>query len=180
MLQTDKSLVNPFRSFKVEDFNIFYELIGMFGGVYTILAWQGTQGFNSSAASAHEQKMGGMLGNWRGMVFEVMQTLLAICALTYMTNHDFALPARPRCRRSDQQRPRGERTAETEYLKTQMRVPLALAHFLPIGIRGIFGALMFFLACTNDVSYLHSWGSIVVQDVIMPFRKTALSPKPLI
>jgi SSS family solute:Na+ symporter len=35
---------------------------------------------------------------------------------------------------------------------------------------------MFFLACTNDVSYLHSWGSIVTQDVIMPFRNKTLSP----
>jgi SSS family solute:Na+ symporter len=36
---------------------------------------------------------------------------------------------------------------------------------------------MFFLACTNDVSYLHSWGSIVAQDVVMPFRDKPLSPK---
>jgi SSS family solute:Na+ symporter len=36
---------------------------------------------------------------------------------------------------------------------------------------------MFFLACTNDVSYLHSWGSIVAQDVVMPFRNRPLSPK---
>jgi SSS family solute:Na+ symporter len=171
----DKSLVNPFRSFKVEDFNIYYELIGMFCGVYYILAWQGTQGFNSSAASAHEQKMGGILGNWRGMVFEVMQTLLAICAVTYMTGHDFAGGAAKVQELINNVH--GANTAETDYLRTQMRVPLALAHFLPIGIKGIFAALMFFLACTNDVSYLHSWGSIVVQDVIMPFRKTPLSPE---
>ena len=68
-------------------------------------------------------------------------------------------------------------TVDASYLREQMRVPIALAHFLPVGIKGIFGATMFFLACTNDVSYLHSWGSIVAQDVILPFRKTALSPK---
>jgi solute:Na+ symporter, SSS family len=171
----DKSLVNPFRSFKVEDFNIWFELIGIFGGVYTVMAWQGTQAFNCSAASAHEQKMGGILGSWRGLVFEVMQTLLAICALTYMTNHDFAGGAQHVNDLVAQIH--GANIHEQEYLQTQMRVPIALAYFLPIGIKGIFAALMFFLACTNDVSYLHSWGSIVVQDVIMPFRNKPLTPK---
>ena len=171
----DHSLVNPFRSFKVEDFNIFFELIGIFSGVYTVLAWQGTQGFNSSAASAHEQKMGGILGSWRGLVFEVMQVLLGICALTYMSNHDFAAGAAQVIDLVS--RVHGANPQEAAYLQTQMRVPLALAHFLPIGIKGIFAAIMFFLACTNDVSYLHSWGSIVTQDVIMPIRNKPLSPE---
>jgi len=156
-----KSMVNPFHSFKLENFNVWYELIGIFGGVYTIMAWQGTQAFNCSAASAHEQKMGGMLGSWRGMVFEVMQTLLAICAVTYLTNHDFSTGAAHVQKLIDNVH--GSNSAETDYLRTQMRIPLALAYFLPIGIKGIFAALMFFLACTNDVSYLHSWGSIVAQ-----------------
>jgi len=171
----DKSLINPFRSFKVADFNIYFDIIGMIGGIYTTMAWQGTQAFNASAASAHEQKMGGMLGSWRGLVFEVMQALLAICALTYLTNHDFSAGAAQVQHMVAQIH--GANKPEQDYLQSQMRVPLALAHFLPIGIKGIFAALMFFLACTNDVSYLHSWGSIVAQDVIMPFRKKPFSPK---
>jgi SSS family solute:Na+ symporter len=166
----DQSLVNPFHTSAVRDFNVWFALIAIFTGIYSAGAWQGTAGFNCSAASPHEQKMGGILGNWRGLVFEVMQTLLAICALTYMTDRAFAGGA-------------AAVTASVDaihgghYLKEQMRVPIALAHFLPIGIKGIFAAIMFFLACTNDVSYLHSWGAIVAQDVILPFRRTALSPK---
>ncbi len=171
----DHSLVNPFRSFKVEDFNIWFELIGLFGGIYTIMAWQGTQAFNCSAASAHEQKMGGILGSWRGMVFEVMQMLLGICALTYLTSHDFSHGAAEV--NAMVASIHGANPQEADYLQTQMRVPMALAHFLPVGIKGIFAALMFFLACTNDVSYLHSWGSIVAQDVVMPFRNRPLSPR---
>jgi SSS family solute:Na+ symporter len=170
-----QSLINPFRSFKVEDFNIWFQLIGIFGGVYIILAWQGTQGFNCSAASAHEQKMGGILGGWRGLVFEVMQTLLAVCALTYLTHGDFLRGAGEV--RDLVTKIHGSNPQEAAYLQQQMRVPIALAHFLPIGIKGIFASLMFFLACSNDVSYLHSWGSIVAQDVVMPFRSKPLSPK---
>ena len=171
----DQSMVNPFRAFKVADFNVWFEMIGIFGGVYTVMAWQGTQGFNASAASPHEQKMGGILGTWRGLVFEVMQTLLAICALTYLTSHDFSAGAV----HVNQliANIHGANPAERDYLQTQMRVPLALAYFLPIGIKGIFAALMFFLACTNDVSYLHSWGSIVAQDVVLPWREKPLSPR---
>ena len=170
----DQSLINPFRAFKVEDFNVWFELIGAFSAIYGVMAWQGTQGFNCSAASPHEQKMGGILGVG-ALVFEVMQTLLAICALTFLTNPDFAHGANHVNELVAQIH--GANSAEAAYLQTQMRVPIALAYFLPIGIKGIFAALMFFLACTNDVSYLHSWGSIVAQDVVMPFRDKPLSPK---
>ena len=97
--------------------------------------------------------MAGILGVWRGLIFEVMQTLLAICALTYMSHPDFAGGAH--------QVATAVAKIPDSYLQEQMRVPIAMAHFLPMGIKGIFAALMFFLACTNDVSYLHSWGSIV-------------------
>ena len=171
----NQSYVNPFRTSEVKDFNIWFALIGMFTGVYIAGAWQGTAGFNCSAASAHEQKMGGILGNWRGLVFEVMQTLLAICALTYMTDHAFAGGAASV--QASLSHIQTSRIADGATLQEQMRVPVALSHFLPVGIKGIFAALMFFLACTNDVSYLHSWGSILAQDVILPFRKKALTPK---
>jgi SSS family solute:Na+ symporter len=171
----NQSLVNPFRTSEVKDFNIWFKLIGIFAGIYTAGAWQGTAGFNCSAASAHEQKMGGILGSWRGLVFEVMQTLLAICALTFMTSHAFAPGAA--AVNAKLATIHSTATVSGPYLQEQMRVPVALAHFLPVGIKGIFAALMFFLACTNDVSYLHSWGSIVAQDMILPFRKKALTPK---
>ncbi|MDB5325894.1 MAG: hypothetical protein JWM57_1463 [Phycisphaerales bacterium] len=166
----NQSLLNPFKTSQVTDFNFYFVLIGIIGGIYGAMAWQGTAGFNASAASAHEQKMGSILGSWRGMVFEVMQTLLAICALTYMTSAAYA--------------PAAAETAKAvaavsggPYLQGEMRVPIALGHFLPIGVKGVFAALMFFLACTNDVSYLHSWGSIIAQDVILPFRRTAISTR---
>ena len=149
----DQSLINPLHSFKIHDFNIWFDLIGIFGGVYTVMAWQGAQGFNAPAASPQEQKMGNILGNWRALVFEVMQTLLAICSLTFMINHDFSRGAE-----SVNQiigRVHADNPLERAYLQTQMYVPIALAYFLPIGIKGIFAALMFFLACTNDVSFLH-------------------------
>ena len=35
--------------------------------MYAAMSWQGTQGYNSSAKSAHEAKMGSVLGIFRNL-----------------------------------------------------------------------------------------------------------------
>lgn len=59
----------------------------------------------------------------------------------------------------------------------QMRVPMTLKYILPIGITGIFCALCVFLMISTDTTYLHSWGSIIVQDVILPIRNKPFTPR---
>jgi SSS family solute:Na+ symporter len=64
-----------------------------------------------------------------------------------------------------------------ETVRNQMRAPLALTTLLPPGLIGAFAAVMFAAFVTTHDTYLHSWGSVFVQDVILPFRKKPLSPK---
>ena len=98
-----------------------------------------------------------------------MITLLGVCAYTYMTHPDFAQGA-------------GEVNAlvaqiDSPQIQKQMKVPLALAHLLPVGVKGVLCAIMMFAMLAVDGSYLHSWGSIFIQDVVLPFRKKPFTPR---
>ncbi len=63
-------------------------------------------------------------------------------------------------------------------IHNQMRVPLTLRHMLPIGVTGVLCAIAIFLMISTDTTYMHSWGSIIVQDVILPLRgRSFKSPK---
>lgn len=52
----------------------------------------------------------------------------------------------------------------------QMLVPLAIQYILPVGLLGLFCAVCVFLMISTDTTYLHSWGSILVQDMVVPLR----------
>ncbi len=165
----DASTINPFHTGKVPDFNVWSYLIGVFGAFYTYLSWQCTQGFNSSARSPHEQKMGGIIGSWRGVPQGLAITLLGLASLAVLRLPEFASKAAiiNDCLRR----------IPNETVRGQMMLPVAMAHVLPIGIKGLFGTIMLFISFTCHDTYMHSWGSIFIQDVYMPIKNKALSPE---
>ena len=59
---------------------------------------------------------------------------------------------------------------------TQMRVPATIRSILPTGLVGLFCAMALFLMLSTDTTYLHGWASVIVQDFILPLRRTAWSP----
>ncbi len=81
-----KSMLNPFDVHFLRDFNLFYVLVNFLGYALNIMSWQGSQGYNASAMTPHEQKMGAVLGNWRTGFSTMMFILLAVAAYTFL-NH---------------------------------------------------------------------------------------------
>lgn len=164
------SLINPFKTSHVKDFNFWYFLIGLFGGAYSALSWQGAQAYNTSAKSAHEAKMGGMLGSWRGIPQNI--ALLLIPVVAYMVMHHPAFAAKAGAVNATLA------TVDTSAIRSQLTVPMVLIQILPKGLVGAFVALMLAAFISTHDTYMHSWGSIFIQDVIMPFRKKTVSSRP--
>ena len=166
-----RSLLNPFDTTAIPDFNIWYVLIGLFGLIYLHMSWQGNQGYNASALNAHEAKMGKILANWRNYAQSLVFLLLGIAAVTYLRAPAFA---------AGQEEVRATlSTIGSAQVRTQMLVPAALGQMLPVGVTGCLAAMMLFLMVSTDTTYLHSWGSIFVQDVLLPLRgeRPPLSPR---
>ena len=167
----DTSFVNPFHATGAKNFNTYYFLMGIVMGVYAYQSWQGTSGFNSSAKSPHEQKMGMMLAMFRQWPSTVLIAMTAICAIAVMD---------PKMTQFASIAAKANFTlngVSTEYLKNQMMVPAALAAILPIGLKGIFATAMLFFSFTCHDSYMHAWGTIFIQDVVMPIREKLRKPR---
>jgi len=163
------SLINPFKTSQVDDFNFWYFLIGLIGFVYNFMSWQGTQAYNSSASSAHEAKMAQVLGNWRNYPRNLFLVFIPVITITVMHHVDFSFIA------AKVNAILG--TIESSEIQSQVRVPLVLRFLLPTGLLGAFAAVMLSAFISTHDTYLHSWGSIFIQDVIMPFRKQPFAPK---
>ena len=159
----NSSRINPFKTSHVEDFNFGYFLIGLIGIMYGALSWQGSQGYSSSAKNAHEAKMGSVLAGFRGMPQGQFMFLVPVLVYVYMNHPDFQSVA--------DSVNASLSTMPTDTLRSQMRAPFVLSEVLPVGLLGAFAALMLAAFISTHDTYLHSWGSIFIQDVIMPFRK---------
>jgi len=158
----DASLINPYHTSQVEDFNFWYFLIGVLGLIYGKMSWQGTQGYNSSASSAHEAKMGETIGMWKLAPQNLFLVFVPIVIYTVLHHPDFAtLAGTVEARLAE---------IDREALRSQLRAPLVLTQILPHGLLGLFAAVMLAAAISTDDTYLHSWGSIFVQDVLLPLR----------
>jgi SSS family solute:Na+ symporter len=163
------SLVDPYHASQVADFNFWYFLIGVIGVVYTWMSWQGTQGYNASAKSAHEARMAWVLYAWRMIPQTLVLLVIAVVAYAVLHNADFA---------GEAARANAViRGAGAPMIQSQLRVPVVLSQLLPPGLMGAFTAVMLATALTCKSAYMHSWGSIFVQDVFIPLRGKPLEPR---
>jgi len=159
----DASLINPFKTSHVKDFNFWYFIIGIVGLIYGKMSWQGTQAYNSSATSAHEAKMGEAIGMWKLAPQNLFLMFVPIVIFTVLNHPDFAGLAESINAKLA--------LVEREAIRSQLRAPLVLVAILPHGLLGAFLAVMLAAFISTHDTYLHSWGSIFVQDVVLPLRR---------
>lgn len=169
MSQENASLLNPFKTRHIQDFNIWYYLIAIYGAFWNRLSWQGSMGYQGAAKTPHEAKMSGVISDWRGLIMIIFVVMMPVFILTLMHHPGFAAQAQSVNAELD--------TIDNEITKFQMIVPVALSQILPRGLMGLMVTVMMAALLSTHNTYLHSWGSILVQDVIVPLRKKPLTLK---
>ena len=163
------SMIHPFKTSEATEFNFGFFLIIAFSVFYQYMVWQGQQGYNSSARTPHEARMSKVLGHLRGV--SVFGTILLAPIFIYAVMHhpqfaDLAADVNATLA-----------TIDNEAIQKQVLVPVALSKILPVGLLGAFAAVMYAMFVSTNDTMLHSWGSIFIQDVIMPFRKKPFTQK---
>ncbi|OGV35313.1 MAG: hypothetical protein A2020_06225 [Lentisphaerae bacterium GWF2_45_14] len=164
-----KSLINPFKTSTCSDFNIWYFIIGIVGSVYGVRAWQGSSGYNAAARTPHEAQMAGIIGGWRQMAKTLVLLIIPLAAYAVLHLPKFHDMAQPILAQINQ--------IQDPMIRNQMTVPLFLTNVLPVGLMGIFAAIILASAISCDNTYVHAWGSIFVQDVLLPLRKKPIDAK---
>lgn len=163
------SMLHPFRISDAEDFNMTFFMMWAFMYIYNCNIWQGRQGYNAAALNPHEARMGRIWGTWRLLIRVIFLLVVPICAFTFMHHADFS---------SLSEAPKNVLSGiQNEVIRDQTTTTVILRYMLPAGIAG--GLLTIFISAfiSTHTTYLHSWGSIFIQDVILPLKKKTLSPE---
>jgi SSS family solute:Na+ symporter len=162
------SMVNPFKMEGVRDFGVGFFMMTAFLLVLRTGVWQGGAGYMTAARTPHEAKMGQILGGWRWLLVAMGTAALALGAYVLVWHPEFAA-ARANVETAVD-------SISDPYLQSQMFVPLILFEMFPPGLLGLFVILMVGASISTDNSAYHSWGSIFLQDIVMPFRKNPFTP----
>ena len=165
------SLFDPYDTSKVKGFNVWYFLIGVYGSLYSVMAWQGGSGYNAAAKTPHEAQMAGILGTWRDLLRQVTQILPPVIALVVLHSGlpEFSADAAAINEKLS--------VISDPQVRNQMMTPMFLRHVLPVGMIGMLVAMFVSGVISVDDTYIHSWGSIFIQDVVMPWKKKPFTPR---
>ncbi|MBE6388495.1 MAG: sodium:panthothenate symporter [Lentisphaerae bacterium] len=83
-----ESMINPTDIERLRDFNLFSVLaLPFITRFLQRVSWFGGGGSSTAARSAHEQKMAGLLGTWRGSLGSMFYILVALALLTVLNHH---------------------------------------------------------------------------------------------
>ena len=170
-----KSLVDPFHAGALPGgFTGYFFIIGLVGAWYTVMSNMPSQAYVAGARSGHEYRMGAALNQWRWQALLPFFMVLVLCASVVLYHPEFAGQAAEVRAHLDSITAGQPNEAARQAVHGQMVVSSALAHVIPGGLAGLLGAVMLVALISTYDSFLHTWGSVFVQDVVLPFRRRPL------
>lgn len=162
------SLLDPIHSSNTKDFNAWYFLIGIVGAWYSAMSNVPSQAFLGSGKSAHEQRMGYLLGqiNWQGLLVFFM--MIAMCAFTIMHSPQHAETAA---------KVNASLASVPAEMQGKVLVSSTLPYMLPAGLVGLFCAIMLAALISSHNGFMHAWGGVLLQDIILPLTGRTLGTR---
>ncbi len=170
-LSPEQSLLNPLTSSHSE-FSPWFFMISIVGMWYMCMSNLQTQFHIGSAKNSHELKMAAILNQWRWQglcVFFMVMVLIAISVVNDPSQSDTASIVNQKLDAIE--------ANSNITVRNQLTVTVALSQVMPAGIIGLFAAIMITAIISTYDSFMHSWGAVFVQDVVMPFRKKPFDKK---
>jgi solute:Na+ symporter, SSS family len=170
----EASMLNPLHTSETKDFSAWYFIIGIATAFYSVMSQVPSQGFQGSAKNAHELRMGNLLGQMRWQGLLVFFMVFVLVAYMFM-NHPAYAETAGKIQHSLGAAGINPDPKSAQHI--QMLVPAALPFMLPAGMIGLFCAIMFAALISSSNGFLHAWGSVLLQDLILPFRKKPLETR---
>ena len=87
-----ESFINQYDVYNMRDFNLFMVFVSVCSSFLNTAA--GVTGTNTAAISAHEAKMGNILGTWRGAFTSIFHVVIVIGIITIMNHGNFSKDAK--------------------------------------------------------------------------------------
>jgi solute:Na+ symporter, SSS family len=162
------SMFDPLHTSNTKDFTASFFIINIVVAWYGAMSDVPSQAFFGSGKSAHEQRMGYLLSqiSWQGLLVFFM--VVAMCAMTMMQAPAYASVAATVNQ--------SLAAVPAEY-QGKVLVSSTLPHMLPPGLVGLFCAIMLAALLSSHNSFMHAWGGVLLQDIILPLRKTPLETR---
>ena len=162
------SLVNPMDAGEVENFNFAYVILTAFFFFYYFLGNPGIQGTRSAALTAHELKMGAIIGNYRLNGIFAFTLVASVLAYVCMNAPEYQASS------SHIQMQLNEIPNAVD--RFQAITPLFLGEVLPVGMVGLFVMVMLMSYISTDDTYIHGWSTVFLQDIVIPIHGKPLDP----
>lgn len=164
------SLIHPFRVDADRDFSIPFFLFSLFWVCYNVVSWAPDVMQVASVKDSQEARMMRVFSYTKylfllGLGFVV----LPLAAYVLMHHPDFSVQAS-----KVQQILAG---IENKQVSDQMITPVAIVHIIPPGFRGAFAGIVLFFFISTHGTYIMAWGSVLIQDVVIPLRGKPLEPR---
>lgn len=164
----DASMIHPFHTSKIEMYNFWYFVWIAFGSIFLWPVHGMNQATTGSARTPHESHMATILGNLRFISIWTTLMLIPICAYVVMHHPEY---------RAIAEKVTGVLSAHSPQDQREIQVPLILSYLLPAGLLGGFAVVILAAFINTMDTYFLLFGGILIQDVILPFRKTPFTPR---